>query len=52
MKPSKESHRSFNGWLWENLQQHELVEIVRQSCDPDFAQLLNKVWKGSKQRMM
>ena len=37
---SKGSHRSLNGWLWEKFQLHELVEIVRQSSDPDFAQLL------------
>ena len=43
MKPSKGSYRSFNGWLWEKFQLHELVEIVRQSSDPDFAQLLNRV---------
>ena len=28
MKPSKGSYRSFNGWLWEKFQLHELVEIV------------------------
>ena len=38
MKPSKGSYRSFNGWLWEKFQLHELVEIVWQSSDPDFAQ--------------
>ena len=43
MKPSKGFYRSFNGWLWEKLQMHELVEIVQQSCHPDFAQLLDKV---------
>ena len=43
MKPSKDSYRSFNGWLWEKVQLHELVEIVRQSSDPDLAQLLNRV---------
>ena len=40
MRPSKESYRSFNGWLWEKFQLHELVEIVRQNSDPDFAQLI------------
>ena len=29
MKPSKVSYRLFSGWLWEKLQLHELVEIVR-----------------------
>ena len=38
MKPSKGSYRSFNGWLWEKFQLHELVEIVWQSSDADFAQ--------------
>ena len=48
MKPSKGSYRSFNGWLWEKFQLHELVEIVRQSSDPDFAQLLNRVREGQQ----
>ena len=43
LKPSKGSYRSFNRWLWEKLQLYELVEIVRQSSDTDFAQLLNRV---------
>ena len=43
MKPSKGSYRSFNGWLWEKFQLHELVDIVRQSSDPDFAQLVNRI---------
>ena len=43
MKPSKGSYRSFSGWLWEKYQLHELVEIVKQSIDPDFAHLLNRV---------
>ena len=46
MKPSEGSCRSFNGWLWEKFQLHELVEIVRQSSDPDFAHLLNRVQVG------
>ena len=48
MKPSKGSYRSFNGWLWEKFQLHELVEIVRQSSDSDFAQLLNRIWEGQQ----
>ena len=48
MKPSKGSYRSFNGWLWEKFQLHKLVEIVRQSSDPDFAQLLNRVREGQQ----
>ena len=49
MKSSKGSYRSFSGWLWEKFQLHELnelVEIVRQSSDPDFAQLRNRVREG------
>ena len=42
-KPSKGSFRSFNGPLWETFQLPELVKIVRQSSDPEFAQLLNRV---------
>ena len=48
MKPIKGSYRSFNACLWEKFQLHELVEIVRQSSDPDFAQLLSKIWKGQQ----
>ena len=48
MKPSKGSYRSFIGWLWEKFQLHELVEIVRQSSDPDFAQLLNRFREGQQ----
>ena len=46
MKPGKGSHKSFNGSLWEKFQLHGLVEIVWQSSDPDFAQLLNRVREG------
>ena len=48
MKPSKGSYRSFSGWLWEKFQLHELVEIVRQSSDPDFVQLLNRLQEGQQ----
>ena len=34
--------------MWEKFQLHELVEIVRQSSDPDFAQLLNRVREGQQ----
>ena len=51
MKPSKGSCRSLNGWLWEEFQLHELVEIVRQGSDPDFAQLKG-LEKVSKQIMI
>ena len=46
MKPTKGSYRTFNGWLWEKFQLHELVEIVCQSSDPDFAHLLNRFGEG------
>ena len=42
-KPSKRSYRSFNGWLWEKFQLYKVVEIDRQTSDPDFAQLRNRV---------
>ena len=48
MKVKKGSYSSFNGWIWEDFQLHELVEIVRQSSDPDFAQLLNRVREGKQ----
>ena len=34
--------------MWEKFQLHELVEIVWQSSDPDFAQLLNRVREGQQ----
>ena len=40
MKPSKGSHSSFSGWLLENFQLDELVEIVCQSSDLNFAELV------------
>ena len=48
MKVTKGSYSSFNGWLWQDFSLHELVEIVRQSGDPDFAQLLNRVREGKQ----
>ena len=47
-KPSEGSYRSLNGWLWEKLQLHKLVENVRQSSYPDLAQLLNRVPEGQE----
>ena len=49
MKPSKGSYRSFNGWLWERFQLHELFEIIRQGGDPDFGQFLIGYKKANKQ---
>ena len=43
LKPSKGSYRSFSQWLWEKFQLHQLVEIVQQNSDPDFAQLPSRV---------
>ena len=43
MKPSKRVYRSFNGWFCKKFQLHEWFEIIWQSSDPDFAQLLNRV---------
>ena len=31
---------------WEKSQLYELVEIVQQNSDPDFAQLINNIQKG------
>ena len=43
MKPSKGLYRPFSGCLWEKFLLHELVEVVWQSSDLDFAQLLKRV---------
>ena len=48
MKPSKGSYRSFNEWLREKFELHELLEIVQQSSNPDFCELLNRVWEGQQ----
>ena len=48
MKASKGSYKSFNGWLWEKFQLHELVEIVWQGSDSDFTQLLSRVREGQQ----
>ena len=34
--------------MWEKFQQRELVEIVRQSSEPDFARLLNRALEGQQ----
>ncbi len=39
-------YKVFNKPLWSNFFLHELVQIVRQSSDPQFAQLLNRVREG------
>ena len=48
MKVKKGSYSALNGWLWQDFLLHELVEIVRQSSDPDFSQLLNRVREGKQ----
>ena len=40
MKPSKGSYSSFSGWLLENFELDELVEIVFQSSDLNVALLI------------
>ena len=52
MKPRKGLYRSFSEWLWERFQLHELVEIVWQGSDQDFAQLLNMVRERQQKIMM
>ena len=48
MKPIKRSCGLFNGWLWKTFQLHGVVEIVWQSRDPNFAQLLKRVREGQQ----
>ncbi len=42
----KGTYEALSGSLWEEFQLHELVEIVRQSSDPEFAAILNRVREG------
>ena len=45
----KGTYKAFNGSLWQELfKLHELVEIVRQSSDPEFAQMLNRIREGEQ----
>ena len=48
MEPGKGSYRSFTGWLLEKFHLHELVEIVQESNNPVFVQLLIRVWEGQE----
>ena len=41
-----QGYKVFNKPLWHNFVLHELVQIVRQSSDPEFAQLLNRLREG------
>ena len=43
MKPSRGSYRSFNGWLEKKTKLHELVEITRQSSNPDLRRSAKKI---------
>ena len=43
------TYEALSGSLWQELfKLHELVEIVRQSSDPEFAQILNRVREGKQ----
>ena len=44
----KGTYEALSGSLWEEFQLHELVEIVRQSSDPEFAAILNRVREGKQ----
>ena len=47
MCPKKGTYESFQGSIWQNLfYLHELTEIVRQSSDPEFAELLSRLREG------
>ena len=49
MHTRKGTYKAFNGSLWQELfKLHELVEIVRQSSDPEFAQMLNRIREGEQ----
>ena len=49
MHARKGTYKAFNGSLWQELfKLHELVEIVRQSSDPEFAQMLNRIREGEQ----
>ena len=49
MNARKGTYEALHGSLWQELfQLHELVEIVRQSSDPEFAQMLNRIREGKQ----
>ena len=48
MKPIKRSCGLFNRWLWKTFQLHAVIEIVWQSRDPNFTQLLKRVREGQQ----
>ena len=48
MKAKKGTYKALQGGLWQKLfELHELVEIVRQSSDPEFAEMLNRIREGN-----
>ena len=49
MKAKKGTYQAFHKLLWQDLfKLHELSEIVRQSSDPEFAQMLNRIREGKQ----
>ena len=48
MKAKKGTYKALQGGLWQKLfELHELVEIVRQSSDPEFSEMLNRLREGN-----
>ena len=48
MKHKKGSYKAFQGSLWEEFfRLYELTDIVRQSSDPEFADILSRVHEGN-----
>ena len=49
INPKKGSYDALHGSLWQRyFNLFELMEIVRQSSDPDFAKILSRVREGKK----
>ena len=49
MKAKTGTYAALHGCLWQDLfQVHELVEIVRQSSDPEFDEMLNRIREGKQ----
>ena len=49
MNAMKGTYKALCGSLWQDMfKLHELVEIVRQSSDPEFAQMLNRICEGKQ----
>ena len=48
MNPRKGCYKAFQGSLWRELfQLHELIQIVRQISDPDYASILSRIREGT-----